>query len=140
MHVSILTSCKHAVIIQCHLYPQHCNSHFNGTADILTARSSLLSTDTSAYYKIKIKKTPTYNMTLHLPGYFLFYLQCFAFSTFATIQENFVSFRKFNKKFKTKMAAKHFLSKAWSLSFERIWWKIRDLVKNLLLISNQGCG
>ena len=47
-------------------------------------------------------------MTLHLPGYFLFYLQCFAFSTFATIQENFVSFRKFNKKFKTKMAAKHF--------------------------------
>ena len=42
-------------------------------------------------------------MTLHLPGY----LQCFAVSTFATIQENFVSFRKFYKKFKTKMAAKH---------------------------------
>ncbi len=46
-------------------------------------------------------------MTLHLPGYFSFYLQCFAFSTFATIQERFVSFRKFDKKFKTKMAAKH---------------------------------
>ena len=107
MHVTILTSCKHAGIIQCHLYPQHCNSHFNGTAEILTARSSLLSTDTNAYYKIKIKKTPKYNMTLHLPGYFSFYLQCFAFSTFATIQENFVSFRKFYKKFKTKMAAKH---------------------------------
>ncbi len=45
MHVTILTSCKHAGIIQCHLYPQHCNSHFNGTADILTARSSLLSTE-----------------------------------------------------------------------------------------------
>ena len=56
IHVTILTSCKHAVIIQCHLYPQDCNSHFNGTADILTARSSLLSTDTNAYYKIKIKK------------------------------------------------------------------------------------
>ena len=46
-------------------------------------------------------------MTLHLPGYFSFYLQCFAFSTVATIQESFVSFRKFDKKFKTKMAAKH---------------------------------
>jgi hypothetical protein len=46
-------------------------------------------------------------MTLHLPGHFSFCLQRFAFSTFATIQENFVSFRKFDKKFKTKMAAKH---------------------------------
>ncbi len=34
-------------------------------------------------------------------------MKCFAFSTFATTQENFVSFRKFYKKFKTKMAEKH---------------------------------
>ena len=107
MHVTILTRCKHAVIIQCHVHPQDCNSHFNGTADILNAVRSPLSTDTYVYYKIIIKKIPKYNMTLHSPGYFLVYLQCFTFSTFSTIQENFVSFRKFCKKFKTKMAAKH---------------------------------
>ncbi len=45
-------------------------------------------------------------MTLHLPGYFSFYLQCFAFSTFATIQESFVSFRKFDKKFKNQDGGK----------------------------------
>ncbi len=43
-------------------------------------------------------------MTLYLQGYFSVYLQCF---TFLTIQENFISFRKFYKKFETKMAAKH---------------------------------
>jgi uncharacterized membrane protein len=32
------------------------------------------------------------------------------------------------------MAAQHFFAKAWSLSFERFSKKIRDFVKNLLLI------
>ena len=33
------------------------------------------------------------------------------------------------------MAAQHFFAKAWSLSFERYSKKIRDFVKNLLLIT-----
>ena len=35
-----------------------------------------------------------------------------------------------------KMAAEHFFAKAWSLRFERFLKKIRDFLKNLLLIVN----
>ena len=36
------------------------------------------------------------------------------------------------------MAAEHFFAKAWSLCFERFSQKIRDFVKNLLLITNDS--
>ncbi len=125
MHVTILTSCKHAVIIQCHVHTQDCNCHFNGTADILNSGSSLLSTDTYVYYKIKIQKTPKYNLTYTYQDIFTVY-NCNVSPSQHLQQFRKISFlfANFTKNLRPRWWQNIFVTKAWSLSFERI------LVKN----------
>ena len=67
----------------------------------------------------------------------MFFFISGSFSSFERVRKcgkTAVKTKTFSNLCKFKLAAKHILAKAWLLSFERFYAKIRDFLKNLLLI------